>query len=106
MTYVERVEHHCKGLSFVSESVSPQCPFCRGMWGLTEAEMTALEESDNLIDEGGPSRADCDTCGFSVYGNRFCAHGFDEAGDMHHLVMCEDCVVYFANGDIPTGENA
>lgn len=56
------------------------------------------------LDEGNFSWSQCDTCGTTMGGTRYNAHGLTEDMSIHHLNICEDCALFFANGDIPQGE--
>ena len=96
--YEKRVEHYCRGLESVNPGICAGCSNCQFDFGLSEDD-PAWEE---LSDEGGFSWHQCDTCGSTLGGNRYAAHGFtDDDGTLVHLSMCEDCLMFFANGDLP-----
>jgi hypothetical protein len=64
------------------------------------------DESIQLADEGSFSWSPCDTCGNRLGGNRYHAHGWptDEIpseGNLYHFDVCEDCLMFMANGDLP-----
>lgn len=65
------------------------------------------ERNDDAGDEGGFSWRDCDTCGSSLGGNRYAAHGlvspkrYARRTELLHLDVCTDCLVFIANGDLP-----
>jgi len=46
----------------------------------------------------------CEGCRSGLGGNREVAHGFLN-GHMIHMYVCVDCVIYIANGDLPSDEN-
>jgi hypothetical protein len=52
-------------------------------------------------DEGGFSWSSCDSCGSSLGGDRYVAHGVDANKDIIHMDICVDCLMFFANGDVP-----
>ena len=66
----------------------------------------ATYEAGGICDEGGFSWRACDSCGSHLGGNRYDAHalrGSNATGDWEceHIAICEDCLCYHANGDIP-----
>jgi hypothetical protein len=100
--YQEAVTDHCKGIEHISPGIASICDDCRRTWGMTEQELDAAYSRGKVNDEGGFGRSPCDTCGQSLAGNRYAAHGFDaETKQLYHLDVCEDCLCYFANGDLP-----
>jgi hypothetical protein len=55
-----------------------------------------------MADEGHFSSASCDACGSHFAGDRYPSHVLDEPTDAWvHLDVCQDCLMYFANGDEP-----
>ena len=76
--------------------VAWDCPECGG-----EGEIAATERDRECADEGGFSWVACDCCGNRLGGNRYPAHGRDAGGRMVHLDICQDCVQYIANGELP-----
>jgi len=50
------------------------------------------------------SRNDCDLCGCPLAGGREVMHGYDKTGALVHLEVCEECLLYWANGDLPSAE--
>ena len=69
-------------------------------------------ESDALAaaDEGGFSYSPCDSCGSTFGGDRYPAHAIHletfgpdakRPGDVHHIEICVDCLMFHANGDEP-----
>ena len=59
-------------------------------------------------DEGGFSWSPCDVCGSHLGGDRFkatmCNPGLEHVDDEIEVSICTDCVVFSANGDLPTEE--
>lgn len=96
--YTEAVQHYLSGLETVSPTECPGCEACYG-WCNTPEEPT--EEQRAVAEEPSFSCQPCDACGSSP-GDRHPAHGIDQAsGDVLHLDICIDCVLYLANGDEP-----
>jgi hypothetical protein len=62
-------------------------------------------EAGEIVEEPHFSWSHCDTCGSALGGDRHDGHGILESGEskgeMVHLSMCVDCLLYFANGDLP-----
>ncbi len=97
MSFQTDVEHYCRGLDHVNSGTASCCEQCRWDFGLEEDDPAWAE----LSDEGGFSWHQCDTCGSQLGGHRYSGHGFDSDGTVVHLSMCEDCLLFFANGDVP-----
>jgi hypothetical protein len=53
------------------------------------------------LDEGSFSWQGCDTCGNPLGNTLHCGHGLDKDLNITHVNMCTDCVMFFANGDLP-----
>jgi hypothetical protein len=115
--YVESVEHYLKGLTFVSPGLCPSCSECLSSFNyrnyrdeegdgneIRTAEEQFAEDIENgeVDDEGGFSSSQCDSCGSTMAGDRYAAHGVGTNGKILHLDVCADCLVYLANGDIPS----
>jgi len=119
--YVAAVERGCKGMEAVSPGFCPSCPECIDALGYTDdededgsviktAQQKAEEdyETGKVCDEGGFSWSACDCCGSRLGGNRNSAHGWaDIAGKriLIHFEICDDCMLYLANGDIPDDQH-
>ena len=59
-----------------------------------------------LAGEPSFSSQPCGSCGTYLAGDRHPAHGFLEGapvvgGEIIHLDICTDCVMFHANGDLP-----
>ena len=102
MNFEERIEQNLDGLNYVSPGISCRCEQCQSDYGMAEAEISAGCESGELCDEGGYSMQDCESCGTDLAGDRYAAHGIGENGDLIHLDICCDCLLYLANGESPT----
>lgn len=108
-TFQDSVEYHCQGIRSISPGLNIQCLECTENYyydgkTLSEYSLEELEElqrKGKLLDEGAFSHSYCDSCGTPLSGNRYYAHGFNNKREIVHLDICEDCVMYFANGDIP-----
>ena len=81
--FTKAVEHGLEGLEFVSTGIIETCEECPE------------------FDEGSFSWSTCDCCGSHLGGDRFAAHGRDIDGNILHLDVCVDCLMYIANGDEP-----
>ena len=82
----------------IDPSPCPGCGKCRPL-----SEEDAVDEPSNvwydLAAEPSFSWSPCDGCGSRLGGNRYPAHTLDEDSQIIHLEICEDCLVFFANGD-------
>lgn len=71
-----------------------------------EQGMEGFEILASSDDEGGFSWSPCDVCGQSLGGTRYdaimCNPGKDT--DKIEVRVCPDCIVYAANGDLPSEE--
>lgn len=131
--YTDAVERNTEGLEFLSPGATASChectsgldlacPNCEGFGEVDvlddDGEMTGVIEpcedcagsgeraptDDELQDAGGFSWSPCDACGSSLGGDRYPAHGrCGASGSIIHLDICQDCVLYLANGDEPDG---
>lgn len=100
-TFLQDFQDHTAGIEHISTGIYSKCSDCQSAWDMDEAALEAACANDEVIDEGGFSWSQCDTCGSHLGGNRYAAHGF--IGErVIHLDVCEDCLIYIANGDQPT----
>lgn len=81
--FSDAVEAGLEGLDFVSPGIIEDCKECPD------------------IDESHFSWSPCDCCGSSLGGDRHAAHGRDKNGELVHLDICVDCLMFIANGDEP-----
>ncbi len=103
--FTRAINRELKGIGHISPGLTSICSQCCSAHDLTETEMEEDLSSGLVFDEGGFSRGDCDSCGSTLAGNRYAAHGFDgdptKPGTLVHLDICEDCLLFHANGDEP-----
>lgn len=92
--FTDAIDRNLDGCEAVSVGYCPGCEFCPG-----------YQEGS---DEGGFSQDSCECCGSTLGGNRYSAHYIrpDDNGSVvgqviHHMEVCEDCLLYLANGDEP-----
>ena len=99
--FTDALDHNMAGLTNINPGFASSCPDCRHAYGFdSEAGAESAYEA-GLSDEGSFSWHSCECCGTHLGGNRSAMHAFDEAGTLYHLEACDDCVIYFANGDEP-----
>ncbi len=103
--FTDAIERELKGIGHISAGLASICGCCCQTLDVSEDEMAAGCEDGSIIDEGGFSWQSCESCGSSLGGNRYAAHGFNgdptEDGTLVHLDICEDCLLFHANGDEP-----
>lgn len=92
-----------KGLVNLFVGFIPTCEECLQKHEICCEHMAATLE---ISEEGSFSHSQCDGCSSELGGNRYSAHGIciedsDFAGEILHMDVCEDCVQYIANGEIP-----
>jgi len=78
---------------FFSVGYNEQCETC----------CDHLDPNDDRATEF--SRAVCDACGSHLAGPRYAAHGI-VGRELQHLEVCQDCLMYWANGELPYGEES
>jgi hypothetical protein len=83
------IARHLEGVDCFSVGGCHECEECSGS------------------EEGHFSWSSCDSCGSSLGGDRFPAHGFVKLGSgkevLTHFDVCVDCLLFHANGDEPEG---
>ena len=103
--FVAAVDRGLEGMEPVSPGLSASCEVCRTAHGdISEEEFRELLEHGGADDEGGFSWHRCDSCNTGLGGNRSAAHGFTTINGedtLVHLDICDDCMLYLANGDLP-----
>jgi hypothetical protein len=106
--YVAAFELHTKGMKHLSSGICSTCCYCQSTYGMDAGELERAIDN-GLSDEGGFSRAGCDCCGSLTGQNLYDGHCWIELDGkerLEHVDMCEDCLIYIANGDLPLrGEN-
>ena len=103
--FTDAIDRELKGIEHVSPGLASCCGECCSAFDLSEDEMAKGCEDGTVVDEGGFSWSSCDSCGSSLGGDRYPAHGFDgdpTEGKMIHLDICVDCLMFHVNGDEPT----
>jgi hypothetical protein len=82
-------------------------------WELSDEQFekycSAIIATQDVIDEGSFSHCSCDSCGSGLGGTRYTAHGWTDkarelgfpVSELCHLDICEDCLQYHANGELP-----
>ena len=80
--YKTAIEINLNDVHFFSVGYSDQCSEC---------------SSDDSL---GFSWNSCESCGSSLGGDRFSAHGVID-GETVHFSICSDCLQYHANGTLP-----
>jgi hypothetical protein len=87
----------------ISVGLSPTCPDCQSDYGMDAREFYASYENGSVCDEGSLSWSACHSCGSTLGGNRYAAHAFRPGSKepCEHISVCEDCLCFHANGDIP-----
>lgn len=95
--YTDAIDRNLKGLENVNAGIARQvCPTCDNAHdGVSDENLEAIG------DEGGFSCESCDCCGSHYHGNRFAAHAHSPKYGWIHLEICEDCLMFIANGDEP-----
>jgi hypothetical protein len=102
--FTDSIAHYCEGLH-ISPGPAACCDDCRQAYDIPDG-MPTDEAQELMLDEGGFSRAQCDSCGSTYAGDRHDAHGIPHDfkpgdGSIVHLTICTDCLLFHANGDEP-----
>jgi hypothetical protein len=102
--YVKAVELSTNGVEGVSSGTCPGCEQCAEIYDMSLSELEIAWQSGKVCDEGSFSHSGCGICGSPLGGNRYAWH-FVYRNEIHHEEdMCEDCLYYLANGDVPADE--
>ena len=101
--YTERFEAYTDGLEAISVGACSDCRECYDDWssyrdGGPETFINEIRDGLTLDDEF--SWSSCEACGSRLGGSRHVAHALDD-GELVHVMVCVDCVMYIANGDDP-----
>lgn len=88
------VERNLQGLRGLVHGLAHQCPEC--------PEATGDPDTDSELATITFARGCCDSCGSGLAGSRHTMHAWDDHGGMYHLEVCTDCLMYHANGELPT----
>ena len=99
----------------ISPGIAPCCSQCQSEYDKTSGELAHDLEHGNLADEPSFSHHSCECCGNGLGGNRYVAHALVQVKSndnprklqwlTEHYEICEDCVLYIANGDVPDEES-
>ena len=93
--FTSSVSHFCDGLTVAPGIARPDiCPECPDIDFDDDNER-------HFYEEGGFSSSQCDSCGSTLAGDRFTAHGIAADKEIYHLDICVDCLMFHANGDEP-----
>ena len=65
-----------------------------------ECEESGFDAGGELVVEPFFSWHQCGVCGSQFGGDRYPAHYLDD-GELCHVDICVDCLLYSANGDLP-----
>ncbi len=90
--YEAAFERETKGIKHLSPGHCEGCGEC------------PEEQGESIGDEGSFSHSSCDTCGSTLGGMRYAAHGMidlDGVSILCHFDICTDCMLFMANGDTP-----
>ena len=99
--FTDSIERELAGIGHISPGLASCCGECCSVFDLSETDMEVGLNEGGIVDEGGFSSQSCDSCGSSLGGDRFAAHGFDKNDNVIHLDICVDCLMFHANGDEP-----
>ena len=102
--YAQAVESNLKGIIAISTGILGACPVCQNEHGMGPRAFYGACERGEIPDEGNFSWSSCESCGSTLGGNRYDAHGLYSNGGLIHFSVCSDCVQYLNYGDEPTGE--
>lgn len=83
-----------EGLRAFSVGACPGCEACGLGDDPSDHERDRAEESHF-------SWRPCEACHTSLGGDRHPAHYLDDEGELCHMNVCTDCLVFAANGDEP-----
>lgn len=92
-TFIESFTTNTEGITHISTgSALRKCSEC--------SDHNDYDESGAAYTEPYFSWSACDTCGSALGGNREDAHGTYD-GELVHLAVCADCVVFINSGELP-----
>lgn len=101
--WVVEFERRTEGLEAISCGLCASCSDCQSTFDASELELERLIDR-GLCDEGGFSRSGCDTCGSWQQQLLYAGHALMELDGkqvLTHLEICQDCMLYIANGQLP-----
>lgn len=101
--WTKRFDAGLPGVRFFSCGINARCNTCNPF-----GEFTDRDVSEGRVNEPESfSWSSCDVCGNPLGGDRHPAHGFiggKKDSDLCHFDICQECLFYWANGDIPDDE--
>lgn len=95
--FADAVDSNLNGITCISTGAMRGCSECF----LDDSPDEEDYEAIGIASEGVFSWGSCDSCGSSLAGNRYPAHGILPNEEIIHLDICQDCVMYLANGEEP-----
>lgn len=101
MGYLENFERNTGGLEGLSTGPCPGCRECAADHGLTIRAYKRQFERGEIPDEPGFSWSSCVWCEENLGGNRSVFHYVEKRKVYHDSGVCDNCVVYLANGEMP-----
>jgi len=103
MNFIERFKFRTSDIENITTGFSYACSDCQDAHGFCCMHSAkAAYESGEVSEEGHFSHDRCDMCR-SLPGNRYAAHGTID-GTSYHFEVCQDCLMYIANGELPEDE--
>jgi len=100
--FIRAIADNWPGDWTIAPGISPTCPDCQSDQSYSPREFFSRYESGEIADEGSFSWQSCDSCGSSLGGDRYAAHAVHRKHhEVIHLAICQDCVLFHANGDEP-----
>jgi len=100
--FLERYDNGLQGLDFVSPGFCSGCQECLDGHDICcEHKALYMLDKGEIVDEGHFSWSACDACGGGLGGDRYAAHGVTANREIIHFEICQDCLLYMANGDLP-----
>jgi len=105
--YTDNVKNGLKGLTAFSTGICPGCVQCQDQYDMSEGDLDVAVSEGRIFDEGEFSWYPCEVCGTTEAGQRYVAHALSsevedsEDAAVIHMIICEDCLRYIANGEEP-----
>lgn len=97
--FLDAYRRGTEGLQAFSVGACPGCERC----GLDDEPSTAAYD---MAQEPHFSWSSCEVCSSPLGGDRHPAHYWNDGDEtVSHLSVCVDCLLYTANGDMPTADN-
>lgn len=102
--FIQAIETRCQELKGLSTGPCPGCSDCADSLGFDSVEEFDLAyEIGKVESETHFSWAACGICGSSLGGDREPWHYVNDSNEVcHEQGACVDCMLFLANGDLPT----